>query len=115
MVNIPFFALTTRGLEFVSAKEIAAVRSVNNVEVAYRRVTGQIAGSPVRLLNLRTVDDVYLAVDTWHNVGHLRSMLPVLPSGQSSYLYKMRLTRFAVSGMSVICPLFGDGELCRQA
>lgn len=77
MVNIPFFALTTRGLEFVSAKEIAAVRSVNNVEVAYRRVTGQIAGSPVRLLNLRTVDDVYLAVDTWHNVGHLRSMLPV--------------------------------------
>jgi 23S rRNA G2445 N2-methylase RlmL len=77
MAEIPFFALTTRGLEFVSLQEISAVRGVSGVESAYRRVAGQIDGSPSRLLNLRTVDDVYIAVDTWHNISHERSMLPV--------------------------------------
>lgn len=77
MAYVPFFALTTRGLEFVSAQEIAAVRGVSGVESAYRRVTGQISESPARLLSLRTVDDVYIAVDTWYSIGHQRSTLAV--------------------------------------
>lgn len=77
MAAIPFFALTTRGLEFVAAQEIAAVRGANVEETAYRRVSGSIEGSPARLLNLRSADDVYLQVGTWLNVGSQRSTLAV--------------------------------------
>jgi 23S rRNA G2445 N2-methylase RlmL len=77
IVNTPFFALTTRGLEFVSAQEIAAVYGASVMETAYRRVAGHINSSPARLLNLRTVDDVYIDLGTWVNVSSQRSMLAV--------------------------------------
>lgn len=75
MTYMDFFALTTRGLEPVTADEIAAVRGVTLTETAYRRISGRIAGSPARLLNLRTADDVFLTLAAWHNVGTQRSTL----------------------------------------
>jgi 23S rRNA G2445 N2-methylase RlmL len=76
MAYTPFFALTTRGLEFVSAQEIAASGAMVT-ETAYRRVAGHIVDSPDRLLNLRTVDDVYMTLASWDDIGHQRSMLAV--------------------------------------
>ena len=72
------FALTTHGLEAVSAEEIAALPGVTVEKVAYRRVTATCAGSLEPLLGLRTVDDVFLDVGTWLDIGRPRSALAVL-------------------------------------
>jgi hypothetical protein len=50
------FALTTCGLEDVSAREVAALPGARDVEVAYRRISFAHDGSPAALLRLRTVD-----------------------------------------------------------
>src|SRR5688572_1656126 len=73
-----FFALTTRGLEKVSAAEITEIPGVTVIETGYRRVGATVEGSPEQLLHLRTVDDVYLYIETWQGVGHTRDMLAVI-------------------------------------
>ncbi|HVU12495.1 MAG TPA: methyltransferase domain-containing protein [Phototrophicaceae bacterium] len=72
------FALTTRGLEAISAAEIAAVVGVAVQATTYRRVTAECAASLAPLLDLRTVDDVYLDLATWTGIGHTRDVLAVL-------------------------------------
>jgi 23S rRNA G2445 N2-methylase RlmL len=72
---LPFFALTTRGLEPVAAAEIAALPGVSVTQRAYRRVGGVVEGAPTALLDVRTVDDVYLELAVWEAVGHTRAML----------------------------------------
>lgn len=72
---IKVFALTTRGLEAVSTGEMAEIPGVTVTETAYRRVAGMVEGSAASLLNLRTVDDVYLDIGTWQGVGHTRAAL----------------------------------------
>ncbi len=68
------FAITTRGLEQVSAQEIAAIPGTIIKTVAYRRV--EAACKDINALaNLRTVDDVFLKLQTWLSVGHQRSEL----------------------------------------
>jgi 23S rRNA G2445 N2-methylase RlmL len=69
------FALTTRGLEAVSAEEMAALPGVTVDRIAYRRVAATCAGPLASLLGLRTVDDVFLDVATWSDVGRPRSAL----------------------------------------
>ncbi|MEP7293258.1 MAG: hypothetical protein ABI835_15850, partial [Chloroflexota bacterium] len=71
------FALTTRGLETVSAAEMAALPGVSIVQTAYRRVSAS-AEALAPLMNLRTVDDVYLDLATWTGIGHTRDTLAVL-------------------------------------
>jgi 23S rRNA G2445 N2-methylase RlmL len=73
--SIAFFALTTRGLEDVSAREIGALPGVTVTAVTYRRVAGICPEPPARLLCLRTVDDVFLHLGTWDDVGRPRSVL----------------------------------------
>jgi tRNA (guanine6-N2)-methyltransferase len=73
-----FFALTTRGLEQVGAAEIAEIPGVTVIETGYRRVAARIEESPGQLLNLRTVDDLYVYIGTWQGVGHTRDMLGVI-------------------------------------
>jgi 23S rRNA G2445 N2-methylase RlmL len=73
LMNI--FALTTRGLEAVSAGEMAAVPGLRIVETGYRRVAAYFQGSPASLLALRTVDDLYIDLATWREVIHTRDML----------------------------------------
>lgn len=72
------FALTTRGLESVSADEMAALDGVTITQTAYRRVAAECAGGLENLLSLRTVDDVYLDVEAWTGIGHTRETLAVL-------------------------------------
>jgi tRNA (guanine6-N2)-methyltransferase len=72
------FALATRGLEAVAADEIAACPGVTVDRVAYRRVAATCTAPPSSLLELRTVDDVFLDVATWSGVGRPRSALAAL-------------------------------------
>ena len=72
------FALTTRGLESLSAAEIAALPHVRVDGIAYRRVTATCAGDLAPFLTLRTVDDVFLDVATWHNLVRQRVALSAL-------------------------------------
>jgi tRNA (guanine6-N2)-methyltransferase len=72
------FALTTRGLEAISTAEMAFLPGVNITETTYRRVAAEYDGSLAPLLNLRTVDDLYLHMATWTNVGHTRDTLAAI-------------------------------------
>jgi len=69
------FVLTTRGLETISADEIAALPDITVSSTSYRRINAECSGSLALLLNLRTVDDVYLTVGSWEDVLHTRDML----------------------------------------
>jgi 23S rRNA G2445 N2-methylase RlmL len=75
---VKIFALTTRGLEAVSAEEIAALAGVTVDRVAYRRVAATCAVPLAALLSLRTVDDVFLDVATWSGIGHTHDTLDTL-------------------------------------
>jgi 23S rRNA G2445 N2-methylase RlmL len=69
------FALTTRGLEDVSADEMRQLPGLKLDEIGYRRITA--SASDLRpLLDLRTVDDVYLELAIWDGIGHTRAVLP---------------------------------------
>ena len=82
------FALTTRGLESVSADEIAALPGVTVDQIAYRRVTATCAASLSPLLELCTVDDVFVDVATWSGIGRPRSALDTI--GRSSAQLDLR-------------------------
>lgn len=69
------FALTTRGLENISADEMAALPGVTLTQTAYRRIMAVCEGSLAALTGLRTVDDVFIDVGAWPNVGHTRDVL----------------------------------------
>ncbi|SRR5579884_1026315 len=73
--SLPFFALTTSGLETISAGEIALLPGVSINTVAYRRISATCSGSLTVLLSLRTVDDVFLELATWMDIGRSRSSL----------------------------------------
>ena len=77
-MSVKLFFLTTRGLESVSANEIAALPAVTIGRIGYRRITASCAGSLAPLLNLRTVDDVFLDLAAWRNVGRPRRTLALL-------------------------------------
>lgn len=74
------FAITTRGLEAICAQEMATVSRLAVRESAYRRVLadysepGPLASSG-SLLALRTVDDIYLEIDTWDGILRQRDAL----------------------------------------
>lgn len=68
------FAITTRGLEQVSAQEMSALPDTKVKTVAYRRIEAE-ARNIASLSSLRTVDDVFLKLQTWSDVGHQRAEL----------------------------------------
>ena len=72
------FAITTRGLESISANELSVLPSVKVDEIAYRRILASCQGSLAPLLSLRTVDDVFLHVGTWTGINRTRSALHTL-------------------------------------
>jgi tRNA (guanine6-N2)-methyltransferase len=74
------FALTNRGLETVSADEIAALPGLTVSRIGYRRVAATCAAPLTVLLGLRTVDDVFLDVATWAGIGRPRDVLTRLNS-----------------------------------
>jgi 23S rRNA G2445 N2-methylase RlmL len=72
------FALTTRGLEAISAAELGDLPGVTVCDIAYRRVLVTCDGALDGLLQARTVDDVFLHAATWSGVGHTRAELSAL-------------------------------------
>jgi 23S rRNA G2445 N2-methylase RlmL len=72
---IPFFALTTAGLEELSAREIALLPGVQISSISYRCISATCSGSLMPLLALRTVDDVFIDVATWTDIERPRSSL----------------------------------------
>ena len=81
VVNI--YALTTRGLEAISADEIAALGDVTISQIGYRRVAVSCTVPLISLLKLRTVDDVFLNVATWTDIGRPRSALAILDASSA--------------------------------
>ena len=74
----PFFALTFRGLEKISALELARLPGIYVQSIDYRRISGYCDGSLQSLLALRTVDDVFIHVATWTGIEPQRSGLITL-------------------------------------
>jgi tRNA (guanine6-N2)-methyltransferase len=72
------FAITTRGLEAISANELASVPGITVDQIAYRRVFATCQDSLSPLLSLRTVDDVFLYMATWSHITRARSTLNTL-------------------------------------
>ncbi|MBZ0281465.1 MAG: methyltransferase domain-containing protein [Anaerolineae bacterium] len=68
------FAVTARGLEAVSLREMRVIPGIQNAQTAYRRVLAE-CDSLLPLLSLRTVDDVFLQVAIWPQIDHTRSAL----------------------------------------
>jgi 23S rRNA G2445 N2-methylase RlmL len=78
------FALTTRGLESVSAAEISALPGCTDVEIGYRRISAECT-SVSDLLRLRTVDDLFLHLAEWYDIRHTRRALQDMAQ-QSAHL-----------------------------
>jgi tRNA (guanine6-N2)-methyltransferase len=97
------FALTTRGLETISAQELAALPGVTVDQIAYRRVFATCKGPLTTLLNLRTVDDVFLYVTTWSGIDRPRSTLSVL-TAVSAQLPLDRIAIIRAQGRSIPSP-----------
>jgi 23S rRNA G2445 N2-methylase RlmL len=73
--NLPCFALTTCGLEATSAKELAMLSHVSINSISYRRISATCSGSLAALCSLRAVDDVFLEIATWRDIGRSRRSL----------------------------------------
>lgn len=72
---IDLFAITTRGLESISAAEMTEL-GLRTRQIAYRRVAAQVdADALATVAELRTVDDVFLHIADWHDLPHTRDAL----------------------------------------
>jgi 23S rRNA G2445 N2-methylase RlmL len=69
------FALTTAGLESVSAGEIASFTHASIRDIGYRRIAFTWSGAIAALPELRTVDDLFVDLGVWADVGHRRDEL----------------------------------------
>ena len=72
------FAISTRGLETVSAEEINARPGLVVDHISYRRIAADCNAPLDSLLSLRTVDDVFLDVAQWLGIGRPRCTLDKL-------------------------------------
>ena len=77
------FAITTRGLETISANELATLPGVTVEKIAYRRIFASCQSSLAPLLSLRTVDDVFLYAATWSVIERTRHTLSVLKAASA--------------------------------
>ena len=77
------FAVTTRGLEAISANELITLPGVTVDQVIYRRIFASCAGPLGPLLSLRTVDDTFLHLATWPEIDRTRRALITLRAGSA--------------------------------
>jgi len=82
------FALTTRGLEQLTAQDIGALPGVFVEQVAYRRVLFKAQMDLEALLKLKTVDDVFLLAAALTGIGRPRTTLETLKTASA----KLQLT-----------------------
>ncbi|MCC6612744.1 MAG: methyltransferase domain-containing protein [Anaerolineae bacterium] len=72
---IDVFAITTRGLETISAAEMTEF-GLRTGQIAYRRIAAQVDDDALAsAAGLRTVDDVFLHLAEWPDLPHTRDAL----------------------------------------
>lgn len=111
IVNMKFFALTTRGLEKFAVDEIKElIPSAMIIEQSYRKIIFEAEFEPQKLGELRSVEDVFIHIASFGNVGHtlrdrktLAEIIIDLPySPAISELVKFRkIKTFSISPSSV--------------
>ena len=80
-------AVMTRGLEAIGAAEMGALPGVAVDDVAYRRVIAHYSRPLAALLDLRTVDDVLLLLDTRGELTHTDEALPEIEAWAAAQDY----------------------------
>jgi 23S rRNA G2445 N2-methylase RlmL len=76
--QISIFAVANRGLEPICAEEIGRLPGLQVKEISYRRITAVYTGDLSRLAGLKTVDDVFIDLAAWGDIGPQRSSLGTL-------------------------------------
>lgn len=84
------FAVTTRGLEAISAAEMRAVGFLD-VVTAYRRIEAS-CGDVSLVSRLKTVDDVFVYLDEWQGITHLREELAKFKQSASDLDFEQALS-----------------------
>lgn len=69
------FAVTNRGLETTSAEEMAQLRGLQVKTIGYRHILANYTGKAAHLLSLRTVDDLFIYLTEWQEIGPHRVTL----------------------------------------
>jgi tRNA (guanine6-N2)-methyltransferase len=100
------FFLTTRGLEAISAEEIATSTNVKIDRIGYRCITAFCEKPLASLCELRTVDDIFLHLATWHNIGRHRQTLSLLKDLSSQLNLICGVTTCAELRKIPECPVF---------
>jgi tRNA (guanine6-N2)-methyltransferase len=77
-LNLPIFALAARGLEWLAAQEMGRLAGLEIRDISYRRIAAEYSGPPDALLTLRTVEDVFIDLDTWKNMVPQREALSLI-------------------------------------
>jgi tRNA (guanine6-N2)-methyltransferase len=81
---VDLFAVTNRGLEPLCAAEMKQISALRVKEISYRRVSAVLRGSLSSVLRLRTVDDVFIDLQTWTGIGPHRAVLQSLQENSRS-------------------------------
>ncbi|HSV86753.1 MAG TPA: methyltransferase domain-containing protein [Levilinea sp.] len=77
-MGIDLFAVANRGLEPICAAEMSEISGLQVKEIAYRRVSAVLRGDLSDVLCLRTVDDIFVDIATWREVGSQRTALQTI-------------------------------------
>lgn len=72
---LEIFSITNRGIEAISAEEMARIHGLQVTHTQYRRVHATFAGQLEELLTLRTVDDLFIRLAEWQGISPHRSAL----------------------------------------
>ena len=78
------FAITTHGLEDVSADEMKLIPGTEIVELSYRKITAIYNGNFALLLKLKTVDDIFIHLANWHGIPKQRMAIADIQARSSN-------------------------------
>ncbi|HIM56548.1 MAG TPA: methyltransferase domain-containing protein [Candidatus Latescibacteria bacterium] len=73
-----YFARSNRGLEWVAAAEISGRLGAPVTAIRHRQIHFELPSPDPALLDLRTVDDVFISCGTVTDIDHTRASLPLL-------------------------------------
>jgi tRNA (guanine6-N2)-methyltransferase len=76
--HLPLLARTVRGIEWIAAPEIRAKLASSDIQRDHREIRFSLAELSPAVLELGTVDDVYLVATTVGDIGHQRRELRTL-------------------------------------
>jgi len=83
-----FFAVTFRGLEKIAANEIVQVTGATIKRHVYRQVHFDLQTNFESLLQLRTIDDLFVSVEHWQPVTRQRSSLELIAENSSKLVLR---------------------------